>query len=214
NLGIGCVAKGGKSAAHHGEKMEIKQEACPDQECKKCIEICPVNALAKDEAGFIIRDESKCRRCRFCHSTCKHGMFITDSHIGADQFVAQMVDNALGVVKAMGKDNIFYLNLAIDIVPQCDCSGVSDVPFVPDIGILASMDPVAVDQACVDKVHESLASPYSKAWELELGKGSEKLSYIYGNKGDGPVRTWEVQLSIAEEMGLGSREYDLVDLDS
>lgn len=212
NIGIGCVAKGGKSAAHHSQRMDIKKEPCPP-DCNKCIDNCPVGALIKDEAGYIIRDEEKCRRCRFCHSSCSKGIFITDNHVPQEQFIEQMCDNALGVMKAMGKDNIFHLNMVIDVVPQCDCSGASDVPIVPDVGILASKDPVALDQACVDLVNKSLAQPYSVAWELGLGENSEKFSYIYGKKGDPPNNIWKTQLEAAEAIGLGSREYELVELE-
>ncbi|MHA1717744.1 MAG: DUF362 domain-containing protein [Promethearchaeota archaeon] len=212
NLGIGCVAKGGKSEAHHGKKMEIKREKCPEG-CNKCIDICPVGALSRDKDGYIVRDESKCKRCRFCHSVCPSHIFVTDNNIPKERFIKQMVDNAKGVVKAMGPENIFYLNLAIDITPQCDCSGVSDVPFVPDVGILASKDPVALDQACVDLVHESASMPYSKAWELGLGENSEKFSFIYGKKGDPPDKAWEIQLEAAEKSGLGTRNYELVNLE-
>ncbi|MFX0103439.1 MAG: DUF362 domain-containing protein [Candidatus Hodarchaeota archaeon] len=212
NLGIGCVPKGGKSAAHHSQRMDIKKQPCPP-DCKKCIDNCPMDALIKDESGYIIRNGEKCKRCRFCHSSCPKGTFVTDSHISQEQFIEQMCDNAMGVVKAMGKENIFYLNMVIDVVPQCDCSGASDVPIVPDIGILASMDPVALDQACCDLVHKSLAEPYSVAWELGLGENTEKLAYIYGKKGSPPNNSWKMQLESAEAIGLGSRDYELEELD-
>ncbi|HME54096.1 MAG TPA: DUF362 domain-containing protein [Candidatus Lokiarchaeia archaeon] len=212
NLGIGCVSKGGKSEAHHGKRMEIKQEACPE-DCEACITICPSGALMKSEDGYIVRDQSACRKCRFCQGVCKDHMFVYDTNISQEQFITQMVDNAFGVVSALGQKKIFYINYAIDIVPQCDCSGASDVPFVPDIGVLASKDPVALDQACVDLVNQSAVVPYSKAWDMDLGEETEKFSYIYGKKDDPPNKAWEVQLQAAEEIGLGSRTYELVNMD-
>ena len=210
NLGIGCVAKGGKSAAHHSQRMDIKKEKCKDG-CEKCIDICPADALMKSEDGFITRDESKCRRCRFCHSVCNH--FQTDNHIPQSQFIAQMIDNCKGVVAALTEKKIFYVNMVLDVVPKCDCSGGSDVPFVPDIGILTSKDPVALDQACVDLVHKSPVIPHSLAWDLGLGENSEKFSYIYGKKGDPPNDAWKIQLETAEKAGLGTKNYELIDLD-
>nr|MDO8111216.1 DUF362 domain-containing protein [Candidatus Sigynarchaeota archaeon] len=212
NLGIGCVAKGGKSEAHHGKRMDIKHEACPEG-CTACIDICPVKALVKSEDGYIVRDKNACRRCRFCHSVCKDHMFINDVNISQEQFVSQLVDNAMGVVTALGQKKMFYLNMVIDVVPQCDCSGASDVPIVPDIGVLASKDPVALDQACVDLVNKSAVIPYSIAWELGLGENSDKFSFIYGKKGDGPNKAWAIQLQAAEKVGLGTRSYDLINLE-
>jgi len=212
NLGIGCVSKGGKSEAHHGKRMDIKKEACPSG-CSACVDICPVHALIKSEDGYVVRDVNACRRCRFCHAVCKERHFIYDTNISQEQFLGQMIDNALGVVSYLTPKKIFYINLAIDIVPQCDCSGASDVPIVPDIGVLASKDPVALDQACVDLVHKSAAIPYSKAWELGLGENTDKFSYIYGKKGDAPSKAWELQLKFGEEAGLGTRSYELINLE-
>jgi hypothetical protein len=212
NLGIGCVSKGGKLDAHAGKAMNIKQEACPE-ECNDCIDICPVKALVKTDDGIVIRDEESCRRCRFCHSVCKYKMFETGGPISQSQFIAQMCDNALGVVTALGSKQIFYLNFAIDVCPQCDCSGSSDIPIVPDIGVLASKDPVALDQACVDLVHKAPAAPYSIASEMGLGEGAEKFSYIYGKPGDEPNPAWDVQLEAAEKNGLGTRQYELINME-
>jgi hypothetical protein len=192
--------------------MNIKQEACPE-DCNACIDVCPVKALIKTDDGIVVRDEESCRRCRFCHSVCKYKMFETGGPISQSQFIAQMCDNALGVVTALGSKQIFYINFAIDVSPQCDCSGASDIPIVPDIGVLASKDPVALDQACVDLIHKAPAAPYSIAAEMGLGEGAEKFSYIYGKPGDDPNPSWDFQLEAAEKNGLGTRQYELINLE-
>jgi uncharacterized Fe-S center protein len=131
-----------------------------------------------------------------------------------------MVDNAKGVVEYFDNANIYYLNYAIDITWQCDCSGSSDVPFVSDVGILSSKDPVALDQACVDLTHESYMNRDSILGEitnLDPDEKNEWFSYIprfqddekFLNKEGEPSRHWEIQLEAAEELDLGSRDYNL-----
>ena len=221
NLGIGCVSKGGKVQAHMGKKFEIDFSKC-ESECSKCVDLCPTGAIFKDKDQILKKDWDKCRYCYMCRSICDKKVIDIGSST-REQFNIQMVDNAKGVVEHFGKDRIFYINYAIDISWQCDC-GSSDVPFVPDIGVLSSLDPVALDQACIDLVHDSYINPYSAL--AEISKFSSKdikkewFSYIprYDpssgeldmNQEGIPSRHWEIQLESAEDLGLGSRNYNLI----
>ena len=93
--------------------------------------------------------------------------------------------------------------------PDCDCWGFNDYPVVPDIGIAASFDPVAIDQACVEMVIASPAMPGSRICEDHTNgdmKGSDKFSLTH------PDTFWQAGLEHAEKIGLGSREYDLVEV--
>ena len=139
-----------------------------------------------------------------------------------EQFITQLVDNAKGVVDFFGKDRIFYVNYAIDITWQCDC-GSSDVPFIPDIGVLSSRDPVALDQACIDLAHKSVYSPNSVLSEvnnLPKNQAYDWFSYIprfnEGNLDMNPngkiSKNWEIQLKAAEKIGLGTRNYNLIEV--
>lgn len=221
NLGIGCVSKGGKVEAHTGKTFEIDFDNC-NPECKSCVNICPTNALFKDKDNKLVFEEEKCKLCYMCASVCKDKI-INIGSVPQDDFVTQMVDNAKGVVEYFGKDKIFYINYAIDITYQCDCTGGSDIPFVPDIGVLASLDPVALDQATVDLIHKSSISPHSVLSEVEgiptIGP-HEWFSHTprfdpktgemdFSGK---ESKHWELQLKVAEEIGLGTRDYNLVEV--
>ena len=113
-----------------------------------------------------------------------------------------MVEHAYGaVLKKKGKT--LYLNFLTQISPACDCYGYSDTPIVNDIGILSSEDPVAIDQASIDLVNGETGNRSSKlpgAWE----PGENKFRAIY------PEVDWNVQLAYGEEIGLGTREYELI----
>jgi len=222
NLGIGCVSKGGKAQAHMGKKFSLNYDKCIP-ECEKCIDACPTKALSKGDDRILKKDWDKCRYCYICRSICDQGVIEIGSSTN-EEFITQLVDNAKGVVEYFGDNKIFYINYAIDITWQCDC-GSSDVPFVPDIGILSSLDPVALDQACVDLTHKSMINPHSILSEvknLPKNANNEWFSYIPrfdSSSGkldlneDGDVsKHWEIQLKVAQELGLGSREYNLIDV--
>ncbi len=220
NLGIGCVSKGGKVQAHVGKKFEFDFSA-PISDYEACLNICPTGALKEGLNGKLIRDEEKCKYCYMCKSVCKNNVIDTGSST-QEEFVVQMVDNAAGVVDYYGSDKIYYLNYVIDVTWQCDCTGGSDVPFVSDIGILSSKDPVAVDQCAVDLVHLSLMNPHSILGNIEnisKEKATEWFSYIPRfdpktheldlNPNGTESKHWEIQLKAAEDIGLGSRGYNL-----
>ncbi|MFX1587908.1 MAG: DUF362 domain-containing protein [Promethearchaeota archaeon] len=220
NLGIGCVSKGGKAQAHTSKKFDYNLDKC-SSECDKCIKICPTGALTKNKDKILIKDWDKCGFCYMCRSICDKKVIDTGD-ASTEAFIIQMVDNAKGVVEYFGKDKIYYLNYAIDITWQCDC-GSSDVPFVPDIGVLSSSDPVALDQACIDLVHQSSVIPesmLSKVKGLPQKGFNEWFSYIPRfdpesgdldlNQEGKPSKHWEIQLKAAEEIGLGSRNYNLI----
>jgi uncharacterized Fe-S center protein len=219
NLGIGCVSKGGKTQAHMGKLFDYDLNKCKE-DCDKCLEVCPTGALKKDENKILQKDWEKCKYCYMCRSVCENKVIDLGGST-QEEFIIQMVDNAKGVVDYFGKDRIFYVNYAIDITWQCDC-GSSDVPFVSDIGILSSLDPVALDQACIDLVHQSRMSPnsiLSNVQGLPKDTGAEWFSYIpHFDSKTGELdlnlngklsKHWEVQLQAAQEVGLGTRSYEL-----
>ncbi len=224
NLGIGCVSKGGKVEAHTGKKFEFNLDA-PISDYERCIEICPKDALKKGNNGKLVFDEEKCSYCYMCSSVCENNR-IDLGEASREEFITHMVDNAKGVVDFFGKDKIFYINYAIDITYQCDCSGGSDTPFIPDIGVLASRDPVALDQACIDLAHNSMMSPYSSIGDIQKLKetiqvhdwfsftprfdpATNQMDYnLKGNKST----HWENQLALAEQIGLGTKNYNLIEV--
>jgi uncharacterized Fe-S center protein len=221
NLGIGCVSKGGKVEAHTGKTFEIDFDNCQPN-CKACINICPTDALSKNSSDKLIFNEKKCKFCYMCASVCKDKI-INIGTVPREEFVTQMVDNAKGVVEYFGKDKVFFINYAIDIVYQCDCTGGSDIPFIPDIGVLASLDPVALDQATVDLVHKSSIIPHSVLYDIDgIPKQGSHDWFSHTPRFDPRTgemdfsgkesRHWELQLKLAEEIGLGTRDYNLVEI--
>ncbi len=222
NLGIGCVSKGGKVQAHNGKIFKFNYDA-PIEDYEECLKICPTKAITKGENDKLQRDESLCKFCYMCKSICKNDI-IDIGKASREEFITHMIDNALGVVSYFGREKIFYINYVIDVTYQCDCSGASDVPFVSDIGILSSLDPVALDQACVDLVHKFSMNPHSTLGDIKALNNNENewLSFIprfdpetgkYDYNLDGKKsKHWELQMKVAEELGLGKRDYNLIEI--
>ena len=111
-----------------------------------------------------------------------------------DAFLESMADACKGVMDYMGRDNIFYINVANNLSVDCDCHPNPHAPEMADLGIFASLDPVAVDQACYDAVINA----------EDKGKAAliERMNSRHG------IRTIEA----ANELGLGSREYEIVNV--
>src|SRR3989338_1367451 len=132
--------------------------------------------------------------CKNCAElkTCKRNQTIDACWIGAPALVQEkIVEYAYGAVK---DKKCAYFNYIIRVSPACDCYDYNDLPIVPDIGILFSLDPVAIDQASVALVNKIQGRV----------KSGNKFRALYPNV------DWEVQLKYAELLNLGSRKYELV----
>jgi uncharacterized Fe-S center protein len=113
-----------------------------------------------------------------------------------------MVEYALGALKNKG-EQVAFVTFVTQVSPYCDCYGYSDAPIVGDVGILASDDPVAIDQASVDLVNAQPGSAVS-SYTKDLLPGADKFRAVHREV------DWGVQLAYGEEMGLGKRGYELV----
>ena len=185
NLGMGCCSRKGKLRQHHGHQPRIDVEACTA--CGTCAEWCPSDAIRVDQAAEI--DEGKCIGCGECLATCRDGAVSFDWGIMGEELSERIVEHAKGVM--LGKSGrMACITVAMNITKNCDCLGVDEEGLLPDIGVLASTDPVAIDRAVLDLVAE------------RSGRSLEAMSY--------PDRDGSYQLGYAESMGLGRNAADLV----
>ncbi|MEM0214381.1 MAG: DUF362 domain-containing protein [Archaeoglobaceae archaeon] len=186
NVGVGCVAKPSKFDLHAKGYPRIVAEKCT--KCGKCVEICPVGAIQDYK---II--EERCLRCTGCAEVCKDDAIEIEWLLGKE-VGDRIVECAKGVSKVVKK--MSFLNFILDVTPHCDCHPYSDNPLIPDIGILASKDMVAIDKASYDL--------YLKA---------QPISDIFAT---GRFWQWtdpESMLEFAEEVGLGKSSYKLTKVD-
>ena len=138
NLGIGLVGKRGKAAMHITGEVKVDSAKCLGPECSKCLDVCPVRCITMDEKAEI--DSGRCISCVHCSSVCDRiDARAISVHWRPDYDQApRFVENALGVVKSIGAEKFYYVNLAIDISDKCDCWNVGGALLVHDIGIFGS----------------------------------------------------------------------------
>jgi uncharacterized Fe-S center protein len=162
----------------------------------------PSKSKVETQQSIAFIDPKKCVGCGECILTCPSGAIQIQWNESIPVFQKKMVEHAYGAVQKK-KGKALYLNFLTQISPACDCYGYSDTPIVRDIGILSSEDPVAIDQASVDLVNReegNRSSKLTRNWEPE----GDKFRAIY------PEVDWNIQLAYAEEIGLGTRKYELI----
>ncbi|MDY6863989.1 MAG: DUF362 domain-containing protein [Thermodesulfobacteriota bacterium] len=201
NLGMGCAARSGKLAQHSNLSPKINRKKCKG--CSECIDWCPEGAISLWNQKAKI-DPEKCIGCGECIQICPYGFVKIQWDENAEMFQKKMVEYAYGALKGKRNKSVF-LNFLMNITPYCDCYGYSDTPIVSDIGILSSTDPVAIDQAGVDLINQQPGN-INSILKTNLATGSDKFRGIF------PEINWEVQLDYGEKIGLGSRDYELVEV--
>jgi uncharacterized Fe-S center protein len=200
NLAMGGAPAIGKKE-QHACRMIVNRDSCIG--CGKCRAVCPEGSISIDEKKAAIATE-RCIGCGECMTVCPEKAIELDWTSAITPFMERMTEYAYGVAKPHER-RMGYMNFLTDITPDCDCCPWSDAPIVPDIGFLASTDPVAIDQASFDLVNAQLGASGSML-EHGLEAGADKFHGLRG------FTEPTVQLSYGEEIGLGSRKYELVTL--
>lgn len=198
NMGMGCASRRGKMAQHADLSPKVTKKKCIG--CGDCVEHCSQDAISvEDEKASI--DSEKCIGCGECILVCPNEAVSIRWSASIPVFLEKMIEYTVGVIKGKEKKT-FYVNFITDVSPACDCHGNNDAPIVRNIGVLASRDPVAIDQACVDMVNQEPALP-GCCLETNTAAGEDKFKGLY------PKVDWEIQLDYAQQLGLGSRTYVL-----
>jgi len=199
NFGLGCSAQRGKWRIHTPLKPRVDSEKCDG--CGRCVERC-IHQAINMAGGQAAVDAGLCRGCAYyCTASCPCYAFVVHRD-DIVQFQKRVIEAASAVhVAAQGK--IHFFNLLLDIGPYPDYYPFSDAAVVPDLGILSSRDPVAIDQTAVDLIDQAPGLPRSLAEDRSaLATAKGKLARITGVDP-------EPMLDYAQNYGLGSRRYDL-----
>jgi len=227
NLGIGCQSKRGKATVHQtthpkwgiGAGYAHAPEKCKGPECPTytvCVELCPVEALTfTDKPPYVKWDRKKCVGCAACWTLLGCGVRVYPPEI-EKLMPAVFADAAAATIKVLGKEHVGFINFAIDISPWCDCAAFTDTWLLPNLGVFASKDIVAVDMACLDAADKVPAVPGSKAYDKGIMDepwevGHEKFTYVSPAPRFAEVSQW-IQVNAAKSLGLGSTEYELIEV--
>jgi uncharacterized Fe-S center protein len=199
NLGMGCASRAGKLDMHSTTKPYVKPSCTA---CGVCVSWCPEDAITVGETAVI--DNERCIGCAECIAVCPTKAVGIRWNESTDTCQMKMVEYAMAVV-ATKPGRAGFVSFITDVHPVCDCFGTEKESIVPDIGVVASLDPVAIDQAAYDLVNEA---PVAAGGQLSDGysAGSDKFRDLH------PDVDPTVQLRYAEELGLGTRNYELIDI--
>jgi uncharacterized Fe-S center protein len=214
NLGMGCASRHGKLFQHSNVSPEVKAGICIA--CGECILRCPGKAISLVKRGpdepapkgskqltlRALKEPDKCIGCGDCILACSIGAMQIQWNVQIPEFMRRMVAYTKAVL-AGKQGRAMFFNFLTQVSPACDCYPFADAPIVGDLGVLSSLDPVAIDQAAVDLVNQAQGSPAS-CLKYAHAPGQDKFRDIY------PKIDWEVQLAYAQKIGLGNREYELV----
>jgi hypothetical protein len=207
NIGMGSASKQGKMLQHVTTGPLVVLDKCKG--CGACVGLCAAKALRLVDAlegkgQNILLDQSRCVGCGACFLACKHGGLVINWKTDVAAFLERMMEYAAAVLLPRAKPCL-HISFVTNVTPDCDCMGFSDACICPDVGILASLDPVAIDQASVDLINQ--AEPL---WPSHLPKGLKA--------GDDKLRALRphlppaLGLDYAEALGLGTRAYELIAL--
>jgi hypothetical protein len=171
--------------------------------CLQCLHVCPTEAILEAEDGLVVDDE-KCWRCGRCERVCPEDAILLEKR-GEDEFHMALAEGAQAVLSTFEPGKVLYFNFVLEVQPECDCMPMADTPLVQDQGILACTDIVTVEQATLDLINSAPPLPGSLAEDRGLKAGQRVLAQALGVDG-------QLHVDAAAHIGLGSREYELIEM--
>ena len=195
NIGMGCGSRAGKMEQHNAGKPHVAQEHCVG--CGACTRICAHSGLTVTDRKASI-DHSRCVGCGRCIAVCPWDAIRVNWDETVTNLNRKIAEYAQAVVDGRP---CFHISLVIDVSPNCDCHPENDAAIIPDVGMFASFDPVALDMACADAVNAQPPLPGAAA----AGDcGHDHFHHLH------PETDWMSCLEHAEKLGMGTREYELI----
>ncbi len=203
NIGMGCGSRAGKMEMHNAGKPHVKERKCIG--CGMCQKICAHSAITITDKKASI-DHNKCVGCGRCIGICPHDAIFAVNDEAIDIMNKKMAEYSLAVLKDRPH---FHISLVMDVSPFCDCHAENDVPIVPDIGMFASFDPIALDVACADAVNKQpvIAGSILEEHMQEHHEESDDYFHLVS-----PNTSWRSCVEHAEKIGIGQQAYELIEI--
>lgn len=203
NIGMGSGSRAGKMEMHCSGKPEVEQAACVG--CGACSRICAHGAAIVTDGKAHI-DQDRCVGCGRCIGICPKDAVKPTNWDAGDMLNYRMAEYSKAVCQGRP---CFHISLVCDVSPNCDCHRENDIPIIPDVGMFASFDPVALDMACADACNRqpvifgSVLDDNCRSSEGEA-EVHDHFHMVH------PDTDWRSCVEHAEKIGVGSREYELI----
>ena len=225
NLGMGGGSRAGKMEQHAAGKPSVVHEKCIG--CHACERICAHGAIGFEatrerelpsgktrEIHVATIDHDRCVGCGRCIGVCNQDAIEPDYDAAVEVLNYKIAEYTQAVVQDRPS---FHISLAIDVSPNCDCHAENDTPIVPDVGMFASFDPVAIDQACIDAVLAQPAMPNTELTEMRDKLEAEGVELDDEHAHDHfyvthPDTNWHSMIEHGEKIGLGTSSYELIEV--
>ncbi len=199
NIGMGCGSRAGKMEQHNAGKPHVAQKHCIG--CGQCRKICAHGAPIIENGKAHI-DHDRCVGCGRCIAVCPKDAVRIDWDESTTNLNCKIAEYTKAVVDGRP---CFHISLVIDVSPNCDCRPENDMAIVPNVGMFASFDPVALDMACVDAVNAQTPLRGSAADDAHAkAHVHDHFQRLH------PDTNWRSCLEHGEKIGIGTREYELI----
>ena len=203
NLGMGCASVGGKLELHSAYQTIVDRENC--KSCNICVKHCAHDAIHLDGSKIATIYYEKCVGCGQCVALCQYDAAVMGDGDTSERLNYKIAEYSKAVL--LDKPN-FHISFIMNVSPECDCWNHNDAAIVPDLGIAASFDPVALDKACADIVINApileTGNRLSDSPHHDHLEGCDKFHIMH------PETNWQAGLEHAEKIGLGTQEYELI----
>ena len=204
NIGMGCGSRAGKTEQHSNGKPTINPNTC--RGCRLCQRECANGGLVfNEETRKMSVDQEHCVGCGRCLGACNFDAISFREDNANEVLNCRMAEYTKAVID--GRPS-FHVSLIVDVSPNCDCHSENDAPILPNIGMFASTDPLALDQACVDACLAAAPLPGSQLADNMAKPGFCDHHDHFTNSA--PESEWRSCLAHAAKIGLGTREYELI----
>ncbi|MDR2385565.1 MAG: DUF362 domain-containing protein [Tannerella sp.] len=204
NLGMGAASRAGKLELHSGSQPKVDEEECTG--CGVCVKHCAHNAIHIGGGKKAFIEYDKCVGCGQCVALCQYEGVVLSEWDTSENLNRKIAEYTKAVLRDKPH---FHISFIMNVSPECDCWGHNDAALVPDLGIAASFDPVALDHACADLVTKAPALANNIIADNH-GAGAylreDKFKLIH------PDTNWQAGLEHGEKIGIGTLNYKLVEV--
>ena len=201
NIGMGCGSRAGKMEMHNSGKPLVNVDKCVS--CGICKKECAHDAIIFDSLNKAVIVDDKCVGCGRCIGVCFKDAIYGKWDEALDVLNKKIAEYTYAIIKDKPH---FHISLVVDVSPNCDCHSANDAAIIPNVGMFASFDPVALDVACVDACNSQTPIRETALEEANSKKDLDHFNMLHPNS------NWRACVEHGEKLGIGTSQYELIEV--